>query len=112
MKFCKECNNKLYLIEDNEKLMNLCNDCGFKEEFTDSIIEKRVYKTSQVTDTEKNKYLIYDNTLPHTIHKICPNQECPVKKDDPNLQEAVFITDKVTLKITFICKHCNTEWKY
>lgn len=111
MKFCKECNNKLYPTEDDEKLINVCMDCGNKEEYTDNIVERRVYKISQINNLERNKYLIYDNTLPHTIHKICPNQNCPTKKDK-SLQEAVFITDKVTLKVTFICTVCNTEWKY
>jgi DNA-directed RNA polymerase subunit M/transcription elongation factor TFIIS len=111
MKFCKECNNKLYPIEEEDKLMNICTDCGFKEEYTDNIIETRVYKSSQVTNTERNKYLIYDKTLPYTVHKICPNQDCDTKKN-PELQEAIFITDKVTLKVSFICTSCNTEWKY
>lgn len=111
MKFCKECNNKLYPTEEEDKLLNVCMDCGFKEEYTNNVVETRVYKTSQITEMEKNKYLIHDPTLPYTVHKTCPNQNCPTKKNSSQ-QEAVFITDKNTLKVTFICVSCNTEWKY
>ena len=41
MNFCKECNNKLYPLEEEEKLFQSCKDCGFKETYEGNIIEKK-----------------------------------------------------------------------
>ena len=45
MQFCKECENKLFPIEEDSQLWNKCIDCGFKEEYNDSIIDKKNYKS-------------------------------------------------------------------
>ena len=44
MQFCKECDNKLFPIEEDNKLWNKCMDCGFKEEYNESVIDKKIYK--------------------------------------------------------------------
>ena len=44
MKFCKECENKLFPSEEDGKLWNKCIDCGFKEEYSNTIIDKKNYK--------------------------------------------------------------------
>jgi DNA-directed RNA polymerase subunit M/transcription elongation factor TFIIS len=111
MQFCKECENKLFPIEDENKLWNKCIDCGFKEEYNDSIIEKKDYKNKNVGSADNNKYLIYDCTIPRTKQKVCPNKNC-ISIKNPELQEAVFIQDPITIKLTYICVNCNTEWKY
>ena len=41
MEFCKECDNKLFPVEEENKLWNKCMNCGFKEEYKESIIEKK-----------------------------------------------------------------------
>ena len=41
MQFCKECDNKLFPYEEDDKLWNKCMDCGFKEEYNESVIEKK-----------------------------------------------------------------------
>ena len=43
MQFCKECENKLFPIEEDGQLWNKCIDCGFKEEYNDSVIDKKNY---------------------------------------------------------------------
>jgi DNA-directed RNA polymerase subunit M/transcription elongation factor TFIIS len=111
MEFCKECENKLFPIEEDGNLWNKCIDCGFKEEYKESIIEKKFYKNKEVLAGDNNKYLIYDSSIPRTIHKKCPNKNCESVKN-PELQEAVFIQDPVTIKLTYICVNCHTEWKY
>lgn len=111
MKFCKECDSKLFPIEENDNLWNKCMECGFKEEYTNSIIEKKNYKGKEILVADNNKFLIYDPTIPRTIHKVCPNKNC-ISVEKPKLQEAVFIQDPVTVKLTYICVNCITEWKY
>jgi len=111
MQFCKECENKLFPIEEDDKLWNKCIDCGFKEEYNNSVIDKTNYKNKESISTDNNKFIIYDPTIPRTIHKICPNKGC-ISNENTALREAVFIQDPVTIKLTYICVCCNTEWKY
>ena len=111
MQFCKECENKLFPSEEDSQLWNKCLDCGFKEEYNNSVIDKKIYKNKNTLTYSNNKFLIYDNTIPRTTQKICPNKEC-ISVKNPSLQEAVFIQDPVTIKLTYICINCNTEWKY
>jgi hypothetical protein len=86
-------------------------DCGFKEEYNDSTIDKKNYKNKNILSTDNNKFLIHDPTIPRTTHKQCPNKNC-LSVEDPSIQEAVFIQDPITIKLTYICVICNTEWKY
>ena len=111
MQFCKECDNSLFAVEENNKLYLKCVDCGFKELYNGCFIEKKNYKNKDVIQSDNNKYLIHDPSIPRTCQKICPNQEC-ISIKNPDMQEAIFITDSITLKITYICVNCNTEWKY
>ena len=111
MEFCKECENKLFAIEEDNKLWNKCIDCGFKEEYTSAVIDKKNYRNKDTIGSENNKFLIYDSCIPRTIQKVCPNKNC-ISVQKPELQEAIFIQDPVTIKLTYICINCNTEWKY
>ena len=43
MKFCKHCENKLFPVDEENKLWNKCLNCGFKEEYESSIVEKKNY---------------------------------------------------------------------
>lgn len=111
MQFCKECENKLFPIEEDDLLWNKCIDCGFKEEYNQSIIDKKNYKNKNTVISDSNKFLIYDNTIPRTVQKVCPNKNC-ISVKNPELQEAILIQDPVTIKLMYICVNCNTEWKY
>ena len=111
MKFCKQCNNILYPVEENDTLFEKCHSCGFSEKYTNKIIDTTIYKTSNIQDIGTKNYLIYDITLPRTIHKVCPNDNCP-SRTNKALQEAVFFNDSNSLKLVYICMACNTEWRY
>lgn len=111
MNFCKECDNKLYPLEDDEKLYQSCQDCGFKELYDGLVIEKKHFKNKSINVSNNNNFMIYDSTLPRTIQKQCPNKNCNSNIKDIN-SEAVFIQDPVSLKLTYICTSCNVEWKY
>ena len=110
MDFCTNCSNVLYPTEIENKLWLVCRFCEFKKEPLTSIIKKTVYKRDNINAYGSNKYLIYDKTYPRSKKFPCPNTDCP-SANDKSLQEAIFFNDKITLKITFICAACNTEWK-
>lgn len=111
MKFCPECNNLLYYLESNDTIYLECNNCGHKEENDKNVLLTKLYKSDAEFSMSSNINYKYDPTLPRTIHRPCPNKDCKSKKDK-SLQEAVYLTDKVTLQQLFICCECNTEWKY
>jgi hypothetical protein len=109
--FCPECDNKLYPTEIDKELYNKC-DCGFKELYDNNkIINKKNYKNKGSISINNNKYVIFDPAIPRTIHKVCPNKSC-ISVSNPELQEAVFKQDPITIRLEYICVHCRTEWKY
>ena len=111
MQFCKECDNKLYPHEEENALWNKCLDCGFKEKYEGSLVEKKMYKTTTNEIRDNNMFLIYDSSLPRTNQKQCPNKTC-ISHTNTELQEVIFIQDPVSVKLTYICVNCNIEWKY
>ena len=111
LKFCPECESMLYYIEENAKLTEQCKNCGYKGECKDRIIETSHYKMNNIQTLSSKSYIRYDPSLPRTVHKICPNDDCPSRKDKV-LQEAVFYPDSTTMKLIYICVACNTQWQY
>ena len=111
MKFCENCNNLLYFSETENGILLKCHNCGFSQENDNNVLSTNLYKSNETESSQTNQYCIYDPSLPRTIHRQCPNEKCQSIKDK-SLQEAVFITDKVTLQQIFICCICKTEWKY
>lgn len=111
MLFCSECDNKLYPSEEDNNLWNKCLDCGFREKYEQSVVEKKLFKSNNRQLSDNNMYLIYDNTLPRTKEKECPNKSCK-SHNNPEIQEVIFIQDPVSVKLTYICVNCNVEWKY
>lgn len=109
MKFCPECASMLYYIEENSLLNEKCKNCGYSDVCNDRIIESSIYKISKSKET--NSYIRYDPALPRTIHKECPNEDCPSRKDKA-IQEAVFYPDPQSMKLIYICVVCNTQWQY
>ena len=111
MKFCPECGFLLYYIEnENDGLMNHCNNCGYDKKSEESIISTNVYIKDTMTDIKDKKMYVYDNTYPHTIHYKCPNKICETNKDK-KLRDAIFFPDKKSLQLIYICCICKTEWK-
>ena len=111
MNFCKTCDNKLYPLEEEDKLYLSCQDCGFKEINENTVIERKNFKKKDVSIIDNKKFYIYDNSLPRTIQKQCPNKNCDSNKNNKK-SESVFIQDPKSLKLTYICGACNFEWKY
>lgn len=111
MKFCPDCNNLLYYLESEDSIYLVCHNCGHKEDNENNVLLTKLYKNNVQFSTTSNQYYKFDPTLPHTKHRICQNKDCPSNKDE-SLREAVYLTDKTTLQLLFICCVCNAEWKY
>ena len=92
MNFCEHCNFMLYkkisgVDSDKESipedsticdLIEYCKNCGYEKQITDDSISvySRNYKSSFVIDNIlKNKYIVYDNTLPR-LSIDCKNTDC------------------------------------
>jgi DNA-directed RNA polymerase subunit M/transcription elongation factor TFIIS len=110
MKFCSQCNNILYIKELENKLVNHCKICGNMEDTDQYIIYEKKYTIKKIIDMNVRD-IIYDPGYPRTIHKKCPNDKCPSIKNS-KLQESIFIENNNTLKLTYICTECLTQWSY
>jgi DNA-directed RNA polymerase subunit M/transcription elongation factor TFIIS len=88
MKFCRDCNNFLYFIEEREKKAYLkCRSCPYEEEITKA--NPIVYEHDLHQDTSVqysiNPYLKHDPTLPRFSNMICPNEGCATRGKDSNI---------------------------
>ena len=112
MEFCNDCDNKLYLHEEENSLYLVCRRCGFKKKNTNTVIFTKNYKKiSKINDNIKNNYIVFDNTLPRTTLKECPNIKCN-SYNNPDKREVIYVPDSTTRVLNYICVNCFTEWKY
>ena len=111
MEFCPDCESLLYYQEDEGKLVNFCNGCGYKAESTKTLISQNTYEMGGTQSFGSRKNYVYDPTLARTMKYVCPNEECRTHKDGSK-KEAVFFNEGGSLKNVYICRECHTEWKY
>jgi DNA-directed RNA polymerase subunit M/transcription elongation factor TFIIS len=112
MKFCKQCNNFLYSIEEKDKKAFLkCRSCPYEEEVTKT--NPVVYEHDLQQDTSVqysiNPYLKYDPTLPRFTTMICPNDKCPTRGRDSDVVGIKL--DPVNVSWMYQCAVCDTTWK-
>jgi DNA-directed RNA polymerase subunit M/transcription elongation factor TFIIS len=111
MKFCPECESLLHYREKDGKLVHKCNGCNYISETNETLISQNSYLSNNNPTFGNKKNFIYDMTLPRTTKYICPNDDC-ITHANPNKKEAIFFNEGDSLKSIYICKECNTEWKY
>lgn len=123
MKFCKDCDNMLYLRlnNDSNNLIYYCRNCGNTYDETDKseicVLNTHVSQSSAFAQ-DINEYTKYDQTLPRTKNIKCPNQSCKSNVSDStdqtkqeNLNEVIYLRyDDINLHYTYICAHCDTIW--
>jgi len=127
MKFCKDCDNMLYLRlnNDSNNLIYYCRNCGNTYDETDKseicVLNTHVSQSSAFSQ-DINEYTKYDQTLPRTKNIKCPNQSCksnigestdqpPDPPEQPNRNEVIYLRyDDINLHYTYICAHCDTIW--
>lgn len=85
MKFCKKCNNMLYIQSEEETsegalgLRHICKNCDYKEIDANPkrCIYENIYNQKSAThDIIQNKYIRYDPTLPRMNTVKCINPKC------------------------------------
>ena len=115
MKFCPQCQNMLYGIEETEEgAMFTCRKCDYKEALTRE--NPIVYEHKLTHDTSEsivlNPYLKYDPTLEHLTTHNCPNKMCPTKTTK-GLSADVVAVEMNAKKLLWMyqCTHCDYSWK-
>jgi DNA-directed RNA polymerase subunit M/transcription elongation factor TFIIS len=111
MKFCPQCNNFLFPIEEREKkAYYTCRSCPYEEEITKA--NPVVYEHDLQQDTSIqysiNSYLKYDPTLPRFTNMVCPNKDCPTQG-----KESMIVgikRDPVNVAWFYLCAACDEKW--
>jgi len=116
MKFCKFCNNMLYISTDPEKRMiYLCNTCG------DSQVVNTTSESVCVIDDNKiddnilfnqyiNKYIKYDPSLPRVNNIECPNKDC-TRQPEEEVETIYLKYDFANMKYVYYCCYCEHFWR-
>ena len=117
MKFCKDCENMLYirlLSEDSNKLIYYCRNCGNTYDNIDKdnvcVLNSNVNMHDKGYLQDINEYTKLDPTLPRTKMIKCPNPLCEAAKQPDS--EVIYIRyDDTNMKYIYLCGVCNTVWK-
>ena len=113
MLFCKNCENMLYLKNDDLKYH--CRNCGESDETSKiktNVFSKQYQKDDLIQRYLNNDYLVDDPTLPRLNNLKCINVECESNKNDEVMSDIIYIKyNPENLKYLYICKHCKTSWK-
>ena len=118
MRFCVNCNNKLYTSlhnDQSDKLVYYCRNCGNQDTTlsTDNvtILKVQLKKSEQEFSHIINKYTKMDPTLPRVNNILCPNAECKTNTEDTP-KEIIYIRyDDVNMKYVYLCSTCDCVWK-
>jgi DNA-directed RNA polymerase subunit M/transcription elongation factor TFIIS len=119
MKFCTQCDNKLYIRVKNEEadiLVYYCRFCGYEEDATTSAEGTTVLKTQfgkRDPHLHYNRYTKQDPTLPRIYNMECPNGECSSRVNPTETKsEIIYIRyDEENMKYLYLCVHCDAVWK-
>lgn len=112
MKFCTQCNNMLYSIEEREKQAFLkCRSCPYEEPITKENPVVYDHDIQQDTSVQYsiNPYLKYDPTLPRFTNMVCPNETCQTRGKESNVVGIKL--DPVNVLWLYQCAVCNATWK-
>lgn len=109
MKFCKQCNNFLYSIEERDKKAFLkCRSCPYEEEVASVVYEHDLQQDTSI-QYSINPYLKHDPTLPRFTNMTCLNKSCPTRGKDSNIVGIKL--DPVNVLWMYQCAVCDTTWK-
>lgn len=112
--FCPTCSYYLYTDQNEDAVLHVCRNCGFKKpiESASMVLETNFRSGSSAGGVASgitvNSYTLEDPTLPHVSTIPCPNASCPYSGQ---AQDVIYIkTDPSNLKFQYICKGCKTQW--
>lgn len=89
-----------------------CYNCNNVKPITKTILLYNLNleeKTNKFRTLEENEFICKDPILPRTHDYSCKNPNCITHKD-PKKKEAVFIKDKDSFKVIYICCVCYYSW--
>ena len=109
IEFCEICDAVYYNKTVNNKLMNICRNCGFQSESNNPVVYSNNYGQNRGNlrlNPNINQYLKYDRTLPITNKVSCPI--C-------NRNNVVFYKyapgEDMALEFRCISENCNGVWR-
>lgn len=116
IRFCGNCENKLYHTIENDLLSFYCRVCGT----TEKIINEGVCVLNIQYDQNKsdkpfeqivNKYIKHDPTLPHLVLP-CPNEKCKTNESATKQSDILYLRyDNINMKHLYMCTECDFTWK-
>ena len=114
-KLNEETKQKIYSYFESTSILGAqlkCNNCNFKKEITETILLYQLDvhdKTNKIKNLEENKLTTKNPILPRTHDYICKNFDCLTNTNNEK-KEAVFIKEKNSNKINYICCICYHNW--
>ena len=109
----KEKFNVLFEIATVANAEFKCNNCNYTKKITESVLLYQYdvnNKTEKIKNFDENKLITQDPRLPRTHDYICKNINCQTNKNNEIIKEAVFLRDKESYKINYICCVCYYNW--
>ena len=120
MKFCKVCENMLYLSVNNDSLQYYCKNCNFSTEESCAARAECIVNSHFSNGNHGNyeqymtKYIKHDPTLPRVNNIPCPACASAKKDDDvnANADEVIYLKyDHANMKFLYYCCKCEHFWK-
>lgn len=117
MKFCPDCKNMLYSIEEAAEgaaaggqpgIQLKCRKCPYTEAAPALLYEHNLREDTSAR-LVVNPYLAQDPTLPRFDTVQCKNEECPTRGKKSDVVGIKI--DPVNVVWMYQCAACNTTWK-
>lgn len=89
-----------------------CENCNLTKSITETTMLYQINmedKVSTLKTLEENELIVKDPLLPHTHDYTCKNPSCVTHKK-PEMKDAVFLRDRNSYKINYICSVCFFNW--
>lgn len=116
MKFCNQCNNFLYSIEERaeggtRKAYLKCRSCPYEEEIgkASPVVYEHDLRQDTSVQYSINPYLKYDPTLPRFTNMVCPNASCSTRGGESNIVGIKL--DPINVSWFYQCAVCSATWK-
>lgn len=110
MRFCKNCDNMLYLgvgRENNNEVKHYCRCCGHSENSGEICVINM--DTATQSKIPINEYTKYDPTLPHLHDMLCVNPECASHSTEP--KDVIYMRyNESGMEYVYMCCVCDSTW--
>lgn len=104
--------NILFQINNITSAQFKCNNCNFTKAIEESVLLYQyevAVQIDKIRSLEDNKLMCNNPILPRTHDYYCKNESCPTNKKKSK-KEAVFLREKDSFKINYICCLCYHNW--